>query len=220
MRLLLIALTAALMCGATAARASDVCYDMSSLEAEQGLRIHTELMIIALNCQHLEGTGVALNHQYEDFTRRHLRLIEAYEEAMRRVFRTEGKSDGEAELNNFRTMLANHIANEAVRLQPNVFCRAYSNRIAQANAMSEDQFRRWAQTVFPTYPITHRICPGVNPPTQAAPVASRDLAKPIIKTHANMMPQEAVPTAAGPEQMSAQHEIADPHDGTPMQQGY
>ena len=159
-------LLAALAIGSATAQAAQ-CYNAAQLEAEQGLRIHSELMIIALNCQHL-AHGVQLNHEYEAFTQKNLGLIKGYENEMRAVFRAEGKGNGEAELNTFRTFLANRIANEAVRLQPNVFCKAYGSRIEQANAMDQAHFRKWAQTVFPGYPLTHEVCSGTNLPTQAA----------------------------------------------------
>lgn len=143
------------------------CYNAAQLEAEQGLRIHSELMVIALNCQHLNTTGgTPLNHQYEAFTRRHSNLIRGYEETIRAYFVSTGEAKPEAELHEFRTILANRIANEAVRLQSNTFCKAYSGRIIQANAMDEGQFRKWAQTVFPTYPLTQPICAGVQVATQ------------------------------------------------------
>lgn len=154
---------------ATPAVAAQQCYNLAQLEAEQGLRIHTELMTIALNCQHLVASGVSLTRQYEQFTQTNIGLIKQYEDTMRAVFRAEGQPDSDTNLNTFRTMLANRIANEAVRLQPNVFCRAYSGLITQANGMSQPQFRTWAQTVFPGYPLTRPLCPGVTAPTQAAP---------------------------------------------------
>jgi hypothetical protein len=140
------------------------CYNAEQLEAEQGLRIHSELMVIALNCQHLAGSE-SLYTEYEQFTQKNLGLIKGYEDTMRGFFASEGKS-GEKSLNDFRTALANRIANEAVRLQPNVFCRAYGSRITQANAMSQAKLRKWAQTVFPTYPLTQQVCTGVAYRTQ------------------------------------------------------
>ena len=139
--------------------ASAQCYNAEQLEAEQGLRIHSELMVIALNCQHL-AKGEQLFQEYEQFTRNNEGLIQGYENTMRGFFASEGKS-GETELNDFRTRLANRIAGEAVRLQPNVFCRAYSGRITQANTMPREKFRKWAQTVFPAYPLTRTVCEGV-----------------------------------------------------------
>lgn len=171
MRTLLIALFA--LCLPLPAFAQAMCYNADQLEAEQGLRIHSELMIIALNCQHLAADGVALNKQYEQFTHKNLNAIEGYENTMRSFFRSEGNPNPESELNIFRTGLANRISNEAVRLQPNVFCHAYSNRIVQANAMDPSGFRKWAQTVFPGYTLSRQICQGVAVHTQADPRTAR-----------------------------------------------
>ena len=165
MRILLTLLFTVLFAGTAAAEG---CYNAEQLEAEQGLRIHTELMNIALNCQHLAAVGTVLTKQYEQFTAKNNGLIAGYETTMRNFYASEG-SNAEASLNTFRTMLANRISQDAVRLQPNVFCKAYGDRIVQANGMSQPKFRKWAQTVFPGYPITRRICPGVQVLTQAAP---------------------------------------------------
>lgn len=165
MRILLTLVFTVLFAGAAAA---ENCYNADQLEAEQGLRIHTELMNIALNCQHLAAVGTVLTKQYEQFTARNNGLIQGYEDTMRAFYAGEGANPEKA-LNTFRTMMANRIAQDAVRLQPNVFCKAYGDRIVQANAMSRPQFRKWAQTVFPGYPITRKICPGVQTLTQAAP---------------------------------------------------
>jgi len=162
----MIALLIALFAFTSGAQAAQSCYGAEQLEAEQGLRIHSELMVIALNCQHLAG-GANLYRQYEGFTNKNLGLIEGYERTMMNFFQNEGAAKPEKALNDFRTALANRISNEAVRLQPNVFCRAYSSRITQANAMDMPQFRRWAQTVFDAYPLTRPICPGLQVLRQA-----------------------------------------------------
>jgi hypothetical protein len=146
--------------------ASAACYNAAQLEAEQGLRIHSELMVIALNCQHL-SKDVPLNRQYEEFTKKNNALIKGYEDTMRAYFKTTSKKTNDSDLNTFRTVLANRIANEAVRLQPNVFCRAYGSRVTQALNMDQANFRKWAQTVFADYPITQPICTGVAVRTQA-----------------------------------------------------
>lgn len=171
-RLALPALSVCLLLIASLPAMAASCYNAAQLEAEQGLRIHSELMVIALNCQHL-AQGAQLNHEYEQFTRKNLSLIEGYENTMRAFFAAEGKT-GEKELNDFRTALANRIANEAVRLQPNVFCRAYGGRVAQALAMDQAQLRLWAQTVFPTYPITRPVCANVAVRTQDAPQSRKN----------------------------------------------
>lgn len=139
------------------------CYNAAQLEAEQGLRIHSELMVIALNCTQIQP---GLNKQYENFTKANFGLIQGYEDTIKSVFRADGIADPEAEINGFRTQLANRIAGEAIRLQPNVFCRAYGDRIAQAINMPREKFRKWAKTVFPGYPLTRPVCDGVDVKTQ------------------------------------------------------
>jgi len=157
---------AALTMFSSGASAAQSCYGADQLEAEQGLRIHSELMVIALNCQHLAG-GANLYRQYENFTNKNIGLIENYEKTMMNFFQNEGAAKPEKALNDFRTALANRISKEAVRLQPNVFCRAYSSRITQANNMDITQFRTWAQTVFDAYPLTRPICQGLQVRKQA-----------------------------------------------------
>ena len=41
------------------AEAGRQCYTHEEAEAEQGIRIHSELMVIALNCQHMTPHGRA-----------------------------------------------------------------------------------------------------------------------------------------------------------------
>lgn len=144
------------------------CYTAEQLEAEQGLRIHSELMVIALNCQAAKSNGSNLYGQYESFTRKHEKLLGSYESTIMSVFRADGIKNPESKLNDFRTSLANRIANEAVRLQTNVFCRAYGPRIQQALNMSEANFRTWAQTVFAGYPLTRPVCTDAKVRTQKA----------------------------------------------------
>ncbi len=153
----------------TPARAEDDsfsagCYTADEMEAEQGLRIHTELMIIGLNCQHLaarNGNG-NLYRQYEDFTRRNTRLIAGYERTMVNYYRRAGSNNTERDINDLRTLLANKISGEVVRLQPNVFCKAYGGRITQALGMNEPQLRQWASTVFPGFEPTRPSCAALT----------------------------------------------------------
>lgn len=161
----LLALATGFFLTATPVRAEDDsvgtgCYSAEEMEAEQGLRIHTELMIIGLNCQHLaaaNGNG-NLYRQYEDYTRRHTGLIAEYERKMVNFYRRSGSANTERDINDLRTLLANKIAGEVVRLQPNVFCKAYGGRITQALAMDETQIRQWARTVFAGFEPTRPSC--------------------------------------------------------------
>lgn len=134
------------------------CYTQAEVEAEQGLRIHSELMVISLNCQHVAHQNSNLYLQYQDFTRRHLDLISEYEQTMKNYYARSGSPDPEKDINDLRTILANKISTDAARMRPNVFCKYYGNRIAQALAMDRAKLRRWASTVFPSHPVSRPVC--------------------------------------------------------------
>ncbi len=134
------------------------CYSKSEFEAEQGLRIHSELMVISLNCQHVSHRNGNLYIQYKDFTRRNQGLISGYEQTLKSYYSRNGSGSGETAINSLRTKLANKISNDAARMRPNVFCKAYSNRIAQALGMSQEKLRRWAATPFSGHPVSRPMC--------------------------------------------------------------
>ena len=134
------------------------CYTSAEVEAEQGLRIHSELMAIALNCQATTHKNGNLYIQYKDFTRQHEDLIAEYESTMKNYYRRSGNANSERAINNLRTNLANKISTDAAKMKPNVFCKYYGSRINQALAMDRTKLRRWASTVFPSHPVSKPIC--------------------------------------------------------------
>ena len=136
------------------------CYTAAEVEAEQGLRIHTELMVISLNCLHISHSNGNLYIQYKDFTRRHQNLISSYEDTLKTYFMRSGSGNPEKSINDLRTSLANRISNDAARMKPNAFCRVYAPRITQALAMDQAKLRRWAATPFASHPVSMPVCTG------------------------------------------------------------
>lgn len=134
------------------------CYSSAEVEAEQGLRIHSELMVISLNCQHVSHRNGNLYIQYKDFSRQHQDLISGYESTMKSYYRRTGRSNPERAINDLRTDLANKVSTDAARMKPNVFCKYYGGRIQQALQMDRAKLRRWAATVFPSHPVSRPIC--------------------------------------------------------------
>lgn len=142
-----------------AARAADSCYSSLEVEAEQGIRIHSELMIIGLNCQHMTPVDQEnLYTQYRKFTNENAPLFAGYEEVLMDYFRRVGEENPEASLNDMRTFFANKIANDAAKMRPDRFCRRYGGRIAQAAAMDQRSLRQWAATVYPGRPPSQPAC--------------------------------------------------------------
>lgn len=135
------------------------CYSLSEAEAEQGIRIHSELMIIGLNCQHLTPADQKNYYeQYNDFTLKNEALLVRYEDILIGHFKNRGDKNPERSLHDMRTLFANKVAGDAAKMRPDIFCHRYSPRLVQADGMSSDDVRRWASTFFPTHPVSEPIC--------------------------------------------------------------
>ncbi len=135
------------------------CYSMKQAEAEQGIRIHSELMVIALNCQHLGSKKEEnLYTAYKKFTKNHARVFAGYESTLIDFFRNEGKKDPVMALNTLRTDFANKISKDAATMRPDGFCKVYSPRIKKASKMDDAALHKWAATIFPSHPVSRPIC--------------------------------------------------------------
>ena len=134
------------------------CYSPAEFEAEQGLRIHSELMVIGLTCLKMPG-GKGLYSKYQTFTQRNQHLISNYENALIDYFRRNGAPNAEGQFHTLRTGLANQISKHAIG---NVvgFCQAFAPRLDQALAMDQAKLRRWAQQTWPQSPTSRPACRG------------------------------------------------------------
>lgn len=149
-----------LCCGASvAARAASACYTQAEAEAEQAIRIHSELMVIGLNCQHKYKAGNQnLYVAYRTFSARHGQVFAAYERALLNYFRRAGDRDPESSLNALRTAFANKIATDAARMRPDLFCYEYAPRIEKVSTMNESALRQWAGTFYTSHPVSKPLC--------------------------------------------------------------
>ncbi len=135
------------------------CYSPKEIEAEQGVRILSELMVIGLNCQHLTPKGQEnLYDRYKKFSLKHENLFSGYEKTLLNFYRAEGYDNPETHLHKVRTEVANKISKDAAIMRPDAFCKAYSPRIAKASQMPQPKIRKWAQTIFPGHPLSRSSC--------------------------------------------------------------
>ena len=134
------------------------CYTAHEYEAEQGLRIHSELMVIGLTCLKMPG-GRQIYDKYARFTQKNQSLIAEYETEMIGYYRHEGAPNPEKNLHTLRTNLANDISKHAIQMSTASFCQAFSSRVDQALAMDQSKIRKWAQQVWPKTPASHPVCP-------------------------------------------------------------
>jgi hypothetical protein len=121
------------------------CYTPEEAEAEQGIRIHSELMVIALNCQHMTPRGWKNFYvQYQGITARNANLIGGYENVLINFFALAGKGNPERAFHDMRTDFANKVSTDAARMRPDVFCANFANRLPKVDKMNSDDIQRWA----------------------------------------------------------------------------
>ena len=135
------------------------CYSQAEAEAEQGIRIHSELMVIGLNCTHMgERAGINLYNKYRQFSSDHGKLFATYEEILMKHFRKENNPNPEAAMNTLRTNFANKISKDAAGMRPDIFCSKYAPRVIKASQMSQANLRQWAATIYPSHPVSKPLC--------------------------------------------------------------
>ncbi len=158
-----IALWASMFVLGLSASANAQCYKAQEAEAEQGIRIHSELMVIGLNCQHMATMkGKNLYAAYREFTAEHANLFGTYEEILLKHFKANGDRNPEATINLLRTNFANKISNDAAEMRPDIFCKRYAPRMEQAVAMNYEGLRLWAATIYDSHPVSKPLCSGVK----------------------------------------------------------
>ena len=137
------------------------CYSNAEAEAEQGIRIHSELMVIGLNCTHMGArAGINLYGKYRRFTADHGDLFATYEKILLKHFKNTGSRNPEADINTLRTGYANKISKDAAGMRPDIFCSKYAPRVIAASDMQRNDIRKWAATIYPSHPVSKPLCNG------------------------------------------------------------
>jgi hypothetical protein len=138
---------------------ASTCYTQKEAEAEQAIRISSELMVIGLNCQMMKfKDGTNLYVKYRQFASQHADLFASYEETLIGYYRRTGAANPEAKLNDMRTLLANKIATDAANMSPDQFCNRFVPRIFKASNMSRAELATWAGTIYPSHPVSQPVC--------------------------------------------------------------
>ncbi len=135
------------------------CYSNREAEAEQGIRIHSELMVIGLNCAHMaDANGNNLYLEHKKFTAKHEDLFSTYEDILMSFMRKNGDRNPEKSMHGLRTKFANKISTDVATMRPDIFCRTYAGRIEKVSKMDRDSVRKWATMDFPHHPVSRPLC--------------------------------------------------------------
>ncbi|HYD18199.1 MAG TPA: hypothetical protein VEF76_06950 [Patescibacteria group bacterium] len=133
------------------------CYTQKEFEAEQGLRIHSELMVIGLTCLKMPQ-GAQGYLKYQSFTQKNKGLISGYEDDLIGYYRRTSSGNPEIKLHTLRTTLANQISQHAIQMSTVSFCKRFSPRIDQALSMDKGKIRKWAQHSWQSSPTSAPVC--------------------------------------------------------------
>ena len=128
------------------------CYSQSEARAEQILRIHSELMVIGLNCQH-RANLVDPYRDYQNFTARFLHIIQNNENMLQTYFLRQGNNNPSRSVHDLRTNIANKISTDAAA-RPDGFCAVYGPRLAFARRIGQRELLQWAMK----YPVSKPLC--------------------------------------------------------------
>lgn len=135
------------------------CYTAEEAEAEQAIRIHSELMVIALNCQHMTPRGWKnFYQQYREITARNATLIGGYENILINYFALAGRPNPELAFHDMRTNFANKVSTDAARMRPDIFCATYAPRLPKVEKMSGADLKSWATDASRKQRGLHPMC--------------------------------------------------------------
>ena len=140
-----------------AASTANDCYKLEQFEAEQGLRIHSELLVISLTCRKTPGNGT-LYQKYQRFTDKNKLLLANYENILIRYFKEHGSASPAKDLHTLRTNLANNISQHAINMSVTSFCNYFSKRVDRALNMDRETLKRWARQIWPEQNTSHNLC--------------------------------------------------------------
>jgi|tagenome__1003787_1003787.scaffolds.fasta_scaffold20253243_1 hypothetical protein len=143
LRRLGIAVTAAcILATSTSAWAKPACYSAAEYDAEQAVRLHTELMVIGLTCNAIEADR-KLFSKYQQFTTKNRTSLLNWEKILIGHFSQTGKSNPTRQFDDFRTVVANEVAQRSALLTPPVFCQTHSDIVDHALSLSESDLKRY-----------------------------------------------------------------------------
>jgi hypothetical protein len=128
-------LSVSLAAPALARSAAPACYSAEQAQAEQLLRLHSELMVIAVTCRTGSDNG-NLGTEYGDFTQRHLSALHEAEQTMMGYYKASVKGNATDRLDRLRTILANEFGQKAADMSSASFCASYRDKIAKLENVS------------------------------------------------------------------------------------
>jgi hypothetical protein len=113
-----------------AASAAD-CYSPAEYEAEQALRLQSELTVIAYGCPTPPG-AIPLAIQYGQFVKSHQKQFAQWQGALRAYLRKTERGNVDRHFDNLASLISNQLSNRQALVSPLTFC---ANEMARFDAL-------------------------------------------------------------------------------------
>ncbi len=121
---------------------SNACVNEDLINAEQFVRLHTEMMVAGLTCAaafHDQATFGA----YQNFTAAHADRIRRVQTQVGNFLARNQRGNGARLFDTYRTEMANDESQVVIAMSPNEYCRAMRDQyyqVAQLNAQQLDTY--------------------------------------------------------------------------------
>jgi hypothetical protein len=119
---------AAIVCGLAFRADAAACYDSSEAAAEQAIRVHSELLVIAVSCGDAYRRPDLFN-DYVRFTNAFSKDLAKYEKKISQKIASVDVFD------QWRTMIANSVAARAAMMNTTDYCRHHVGTLSKALAL-------------------------------------------------------------------------------------
>ncbi|QJE73029.1 hypothetical protein HHL28_07965 [Aerophototrophica crusticola] len=181
------------------AAAKAPCYTPAEFEAEQAIRLHTELMVVGLTCQAMDPKdGPSLFAQYKMFTLKHQAAVQGWEKSLIGHFKRAGSRNPTKEFDSFRTRLANEMSQRAIALSAQIFCENHVPVVGKAMSMPDKDVQKAILAHGESAGIVRvAAAPRCDQPAQAISVAAPSAPKPAEKPAAKAPAKKEQAKTAG-----------------------
>ncbi len=132
---------AALIAAAPVAAAANECYGPAEYEAEQALRLQSELTVIAYGCPTPPGMP-PFPVQYGAFVKTHQKQFAQWQGTLRTHLRRTLGGNVDRHFDNLASLISNQLSNRHALVSPQTYCEAEMARFGQLVAMKPDELLR------------------------------------------------------------------------------
>jgi hypothetical protein len=127
------------------------------MKAEQLLRLHSELMVVAVMCR-TGSAGQDLSAAYVSFTQKNIGALHNAEQTMIDYYKETSKDDPIENLDRLRTRLGNEAGQTAAKMSAPNFCARYRDKVCEFSVKSPEAIDKQTKKMAVATPSFVKSC--------------------------------------------------------------